>query len=328
MSRVAPILVTQRVPEPALDRLRQIADVDVNPDPDRVWTSDELLAQVPTRRAILAMLTNRIDSRLLDAAPDLEIVANMAVGYDNVDLAAANERGVVVTNTPGVLTETTADLAWALLLAVARRVAEADRFVRAGRWTAWGPMLMLGTDVHGKTLGIVGLGRIGQAVARRAQGFGMRILYHQRRRAPADLEGSLGAQYASLDDLLRAADFVSLHTPLTAETTHLIDRSALEKMKPTAYLINVARGAVVDEAALADALTSHRIAGAGLDVFEHEPDVAPALRTLDNCVSVPHIGSASLETRTRMALIAAENIVAVLSGHPPPNVVNRPRRRA
>lgn len=319
---MAPILVTQRVPDPAIDLLRTAGTVDVNPEADQVWSADELRQQAIGRLAILSMLTNRIDGALLDAAPTVRIVANMAVGFDNVDLPAATARGVMITNTPGVLTETTADLAWALLLAIARRIPEADGFVRQRRWHAWGPMLLLGTDVYGKTLGIVGLGRIGQAVARRAAGFGMRILYTSRTRADRPIERSLGATAVPLHQLLREADFVSLHTPLTPETHHLIGAASLRLMKPSAYLINVARGPIVDELALADALRGGVIAGAALDVFEHEPNVPAALVGLANCVLAPHVGSATLETRTRMALIAAENIVAALAGRRPPNLVN------
>ena len=279
---------------------------------------------------LLCLVTERIDADLLAAAPRLRAVANCAVGYDNIDVAAAAARGIVVTNTPDVLTETSADLAWALLLAAARRIAEGDRFVRSGAWQGWSPDLLLGTDVHGATLGIVGLGRIGAAVARRARGFGMRVLYTQRqrlRRPPA------GARFASLHRLLAQADFVSLHVPLTPATRHLVGARELARMKRTAILVNTSRGQVVDERALVRALASGRIAAAGLDVYEREPEVPAALRALPNVVLTPHIASATTQTRRRMALLAATNLAAALAGHEPPNRVpartttRKPRRR-
>ncbi len=250
------------------------------------------------------------------------MISNYAVGYDNIDVAAATARGILVCNTPGVLTETTADLAWALLMAAARRVVAADGYLRAGKWRSWSPQLMLGQDVHGATLGIVGFGRIGQAVARRAQGFGMRILYHDLERK-AQAEEAVGAEFAGLRDLLRASDFVSVHTPLTEETHHLIGSEELALMKPTAVLINTARGPVVDGGAVAEALRERRIFAAALDVFEREPPAPddPLLK-LDNAVVVPHIASASVATRTRMAMMAAENLLAGLRGERPPHLVN------
>jgi glyoxylate reductase len=272
---------------------------------------------------LLCLLTERVDGDLLAAAPRLRAVANCAVGYDNVDVIAAAARGIVVTNTPDVLTETSADLAWALLLAAARRIAEGDRLVRTGAWRGWSPDLLLGTDVHGATLGIVGLGRIGAAVARRARGFGMRVLYTQRRRlrrAPA------GVRFASLRRLLAQADFVSLHVPLTPTTRHMIGARELAHMKRTAILVNTSRGQVIDERALVRALAAGRIAGAGLDVYESEPEVPAALRALSNVVLAPHIASATRETRRRMAVLAATNLAAALAGCEPPNRV--PARRA
>jgi glyoxylate reductase len=257
-----------------------------------------------------------MDGEVMDAAEDLRVIANMAVGYDNVDVQAAGKRGVVVTNTPGVLDETTADVAFMLLLAAARRLGEGERLVRAGRWEWWGPKLLMGRDVWGKRLGIVGLGRIGQAVARRARGFGMEVLYHNRSRQE-EAERELGARYTDLDDLLRTADFVSIHTPLTPETTHLIGADELDDMKPEAVLVNTSRGPVVDEAALAEALAARRIFAAGLDVYENEPEVHPKLLELENVVLAPHIGSASVETRDKMAALAAENLAAVLRGESP-----------
>lgn len=268
--------------------------------------------------AVVALLTDRIDAAFLERCPSLRIVANVAVGVDNVDLAACAARGVVVTNTPDVLTEATADLAFGLLIAAARRIAEGDRFVRAGAWTGWTPTFFLGRRVHGMTLGLVGLGRIGGAVARRARGFGMHVLYTQRRRLPEHLERALGATWvSSLDDLVPHADAVSIHCPLTPETRHLFDAPRLAKMKPGAILVNTARGPIVDEAALAEALTNGPLAAAGLDVFEEEPNVHPALLARENVVLAPHIGSADGPTRAAMAGLAVENVLSVLRGAPP-----------
>jgi lactate dehydrogenase-like 2-hydroxyacid dehydrogenase len=281
----------------------------------------ELARHVADVEAIIPMGAHPIPESIIAAAPRLRIVAVAAVGYNIVDVAAATRRGILVTNTPGVLTETTADMALALMLGVARRVLESDRFVRAGKWTGVYWSQLMGVDVHGATLGIIGLGRIGQAVARRAGGFGMRVLYHNRKRDP-EAERSVGAEYRSKSELLREADFVVLSIPLTAESRHLIGAAELALMKPTAFLVNVARGPVVDEAALVDALQTKRIAGAGLDVFEEEPKIHPALLGLENVALTPHIGSASRATRLRMATRAAENCVAALEGHRPPNLVN------
>ncbi len=281
----------------------------------------ELARRVADCAAIIPMGAHPIPERVLAAAPRLRIVAVAAVGYNIVDVAAATRRGILVTNAAGVLTDTTADMAWALMLGVARRVPESDRFVRAGKWTGVYWSQLMGADVHGATLGIIGLGRIGQAIARRAQGFGMRVLYHNRKRDP-EAEQAVGAAYRSKADLLREADFVVLSLPLSPETRHLIGAAELALMKPTAFLVNVARGPVVDEAALVEALSTKRIAGAGLDVFEEEPKVHPGLLGLENLVLTPHIGSASGATRLRMASRAAENCVAALEGHRPPNLVN------
>lgn len=316
------IFVTQRIPEPALELLRAVGDVDVNPDPDRVLSRDELIEAVRTHDYLLCLLTNKIDAGVMDANPNLKVIANFAVGFDNIDVAAATARKIPVTNTPGVLTETTADFAWALLMAVARRVVEGDQFMRAGKYKAWGPMLLLGSDVYGKTLGVVGFGRIGRAVARRALGFAMRVLYADATPADAATEQELRATRVDLDTLLRESDFVTLHTPLLPETYHLINAETLAKMKPTAYLINTARGPVVDEKALVAALKTGQIAGAALDVYEHEPACEPELLTMPNVVLAPHIASASLETRTKMACMAAENLIAVVKGERPANLVN------
>jgi glyoxylate reductase len=321
-----PIYVTRRIPEAGLECLRSSgADVEVSPD-DRDLTRDELLGAVRGRDALLTMLADRIDEALLDAAgPQCRCVANYAVGYDNIDVPAATRRSVIVTHTPGVLTETSADTAWALLMSVARRVVEADRFVRSGQWDGWGPLQYLGHDVHGATLGIVGAGRIGSAMARRGFGFGMTVLYVSRSDKP-ELD-KLGARRVELDELLSASDFVALHVPLTDATRHLIGAAQIARMKPSAYLINAARGPVVNEAALVDALRAGRIAGAGFDVYEHEPQLTPGLAALDNVVLLPHLGSATTATRTRMAMLAAGSIVEVLAGRVPANALNPEARR-
>ncbi len=292
------------------------------------WTGEErpsraeFLRRVAGRDALISLLTEKIDGEALDAAgPNLKIVANVAVGFDNIDVPACTERGVAVTNTPGVLDETTADFAWTLLMAVARRLVEGDRLARSGSWTRWNLDQLCGTDVWGKTLGIVGLGRIGRAVARRASGFRMRIIYHSKSRAPAEIEKELNAEYVTRDAVFEQADFVSLHVPLNAATRGLVGPAELAKMKRTAFLINTTRGPVVQEAALVDALERGVIAGAALDVFEREPLIPDGLRR-DNVVLAPHLGSASIETRTRMALIAVDNAIALFSGKRPPTILN------
>jgi glyoxylate reductase len=308
------VLVTREIPEAGL-RLLDGFDVTVLYEcpPER----GELLDAVRGANGVLSTATEKVDGEVMDAAGDgLKVVANMAVGYDNIDVEAARERGVVVTNTPGVLDETTADVAFMLMLAAARRLGEGERLLRAGKWEWWGPKQLRGLDVWGKKLGILGLGRIGRAVARRARGFGMEILYHNRSRKE-DAEKELGARYLELQDLLGESDFISIHTPLTDETRHLIGAKELERMKPGAVLVNTSRGPVVDEGALADALENGRIFAAGLDVYENEPEVHPRLLELENIVLAPHIGSASIETRDRMATLAAENLRAVLRGEQP-----------
>lgn len=270
---------------------------------------------------LLCLLTDRIDADFLDAATSLRGIALMAAGYNNVDLEECTRRRVPVSNTPGVLTDATADLTWALLLAAARRVPEAERFLRAGRFAGWSPTLLPGAAVAGKTLGIVGAGRIGAEVARRGRGFRMRILYSSRRPNP-ELEADLGAEQKPLRELLSESDFVSLHVPLTEETRHLIDRDSFKLMKPEAILVNTSRGQVVDEAALEEALREGIIAGAGLDVYEDEPAVRPGLLEIENAVLLPHIGSATRDSRSRMAAMAAENLIAMLTGGIPPNCLN------
>jgi glyoxylate reductase len=281
---------------------------------DRPATREELLEATSQADALAVTLTERVDAEVLAKAPRLKVVAVYAVGYDNVDIAAATRRGIVVTNTPDVLTETTADLAWALILAVMRRIPEADRLVRDGRWEGWAPTQLLGADVYGKTLGIIGMGRIGRAVARRAEGFGMSVLYHTRHPLQHEEEMKLHATHLPLPQVLQAADIVTIHTPLTDSTQGLIGKAELAMMRRSAYLINTARGAVVDEAALAEALEQGRLAGAGLDVYQHEPRIHPRLLALPNTVLLPHIGSATTGTRVKMGLMVADNITAVLEG--------------
>jgi glyoxylate reductase len=303
---------------------RQLAehfDVEYWTGDDRP-TREEFLNRVAGKDALISLLTEKIDREMLDiAGPNLRIVANVAVGFDNIDVPACTERKVAVTNTPGVLDETTADFAWTLLMAVARRLVEADNMARSGAWKKWNLDQLCGTDVWGKTLGIIGLGRIGRAVARRARGFGMRVLYNSTTRASAEIENELNAQFVSRDAVFEQADFVSLHVPLTAATRGLVGPAELARMKRTAFLINTTRGPVVQEAALIDALERGSIAGAALDVFEREPIIPDGLRR-NNVVLAPHLGSASVETRTRMALIAVENAVAFFAGRRPPTILN------
>ncbi len=320
------ILVTQKVPDPAYPLLEAVGEVEANSEEGAIWSYEELLRRGPGHDYIFCLLTDTIDERLLaacaQAQPRLRLLANMAVGFNNIDLAAATRLGIAVSNTPGVLTDTSADLAFGLLLAVARRIPEAERFLRAGKYSGWGPLLFCGAEVHHATLGLIGMGRIGKAVARRASGFEMRILYHNRQRLSPAEESAYNATYVSLDELLQAADFVSLHAPYNQETHHLIGARELNVMKASAMLINTARGPIVDEKALVQALQTGTIAGAGLDVFEREPAVEPALLTMENVVLLPHIASASLQTRTLMATMAAQNITAHAHGERPPNILN------
>lgn len=309
--------VTNRLPAPAVEMLRQAGEVRLDERETAIPRGD-LLDLVAGADAVLTLLHDRVDAELLEAAgPQLRCVANVAVGYDNVDVAAAAARGVVVTNTPEVLDDATADLTWALLLAATRRVAEGDRLVRSGREWSWGMSFMLGSSLRGKRLGIVGLGGIGRRVAERGRAFGMEIAYHSRRPAPAEVTAALEAERIPLQRLLAESDVVSLHCPLTPETHHLIGTRELEAMKETAVLVNAARGPIVDERALAEALAAGRIAAAGLDVYEREPRVEPRLLELDNVVLAPHLGSATVETRTAMAELAARNAISVLRGQGP-----------
>ncbi len=322
------VLMTQLAPSVAVERLRQAVGqdgvLDINPDSDRIWTKQELLDKLRAKdyNGLFCLLTNPIDAEVMDAAPGLKIVANMAVGYNNVNVAEATRRGIAVSNTPGVLTDTTADFAWALLMSAARRVAEGDRFIREGRFHGWGPLMMIGQDVHGKTLGIIGFGRIGRALAKRATGFEMQVLYYDKHPADPATEEALHARLVTMDELLAQSDYVSIHTDYNPATHHLIGTPELAQMKPTAYLINTSRGACVDEAALVEALKTNKIAGAGLDVFEREPEIHPGLLQLENAVLAPHIASASLDTRNAMGLMAVENIIAMLKGEKPLNIVN------
>jgi glyoxylate reductase len=304
------IFVTRKLPASVIARLESAGEVEIYSG-DGTITAEELRASVRGKHALITMLTEQVDAALLDAATDLKIVANVAVGYNNIDVAAARARGVVVTNTPDVLTESVADFTWALILAITRRLGEGERVIRRGEWKGWAFDYMLGTELRGKQLGLVGLGRIARAVAAKAPAFGMRVAFTSRN---ADLPG---AERMTLDQLLNTSDIVSLHVPLTPETRHLIDRKALTRMKRSAYLVNTARGPVIDEAALAWALQHRLLAGAALDVFENEPAVHPDLLPLENVMLVPHLGSGTTETRTAMAELAVNNVVAVLSGRPP-----------
>jgi glyoxylate reductase len=311
------IVVTRSIPEPALELLREAADVWLSPH-DRPLSREELLQAVAGAQALVTLLHDRIDDAVLDAAgAGLRVVANVAVGYDNVDVEACGRCGIVVTNTPGVLTEATADLAFSLILMATRRLGEGERLIRAGTPWSWSMFFLLGAGLQGKTLGVVGLGQIGQAVARRARAFGMTIVYSDPHRADPAVEASLEATRLPLEELLAVADVVTLHCLLDEATRHLIDAAALTRMKPTAFLVNTSRGPVVDEQALAEALRAGEIAGAGLDVYEREPEVDFRLRELENVVLLPHLGSATVETREAMGVLAARNALAVLRGEQP-----------
>lgn len=312
---MACVLVTKRVYPEAVEFLKQHAEVDYVATDDGL-TPEELIARSRGKQAIVSQLTDRFTAEVLAQLDGVRVISNVAVGFDNIDVAAATRRGILVTNTPDVLTDTTADFAWALMLAAARRIPEAHAFAHSGKWSRWSIDMLVGQDVHHRTLGIFGMGRIGQAVARRAAGFSMRVLYHDS--APANVD----AEFVSKERLLAESDFISLHVPLTAETRHLIAERELRAMKSTAILVNTARGPVIDEAALAHALREKWIAAAGLDVFEREPAIHPELLKCENAVLAPHIGSASVDTRRHMSLLAAENAAAALNGKRPPNVLN------
>lgn len=310
------VLISGSLPDDALRLVPADVEVDRHTGDDPLPKTD-LIARLRGRQGLVCQIVDTVDDEVLGASPDLRVVANVAVGYNNIDVPAARRRGIVVTHTPDVLTETTADFTWALLLATARRIVEADQYARSGRWKRWEWSLLWGMDVHGKTLGILGFGRIGRAVARRALGFSMRVLYHDAVRAEVGVERELRATYTDRETLLRDSDFVTVHTPLLPDTRHLIDERTLRTMKRTAILVNAARGPIVDEKALARALAEGWIAGAGLDVFEGEPGIDPGLLARSDVVLAPHIASASRETRVAMATLAVRNCLAVLEGKPP-----------
>ncbi len=301
--------------------LNEHFEVDYWREPGRP-SRDELLKRVADKDALVCLLTEKINDELLDRAPRLRIVANVAVGFDNIDVAACTRRKIVATNTPGVLDETTADFAWTLLMAIARRVLEGDQLTRSEKWPGWNLYQLCGADVWGKTLGLVGFGRIGKAVARRASGFLMKVIYSDSIQAPAEVEKQLNVEYRPLDQLLAEADFISVHVPLLPETRHLLSAPQFEKMKRTAYIINTSRGPVIDEAALVAALAAKKLAGAALDVYENEPQIHPGLLKRSDVILAPHIASASIETRTKMALMAAENVLTLFAGGRPANALN------
>ena len=313
------LFITRYIPEEAIKRLEEVFEVEIFPE-NRAITHEELKEKVKDIDALICLLTDNIDHEIIEAASNLKCISVYAVGYNNIDVETATKHSIVICNTPGVLTETTADLAWALIMSCARRIVEADRFVREGKFQGWEPMLMLGNDIFGKTLGIIGMGRIGRAVAHRALGFDMKVIYYDPQVDPE----SLPSDYVSVDltTLCQNSDFISIHTPLTPETRHLIGEKEFNLMKPTAILINTARGPIIDEQTLISALKEHKIAGAGLDVYENEPVIPEELIKLSNVILLPHIGSASYETRTKMALLAAENAIAVIEGKNPPARVN------
>ncbi len=314
------ILVTRRIPEAGVKKLKEAFDVEVSPF-DRDLTPDEIITMATDSQGMVSMITNTIDRGIIEHLTDIRIIANYAVGFNNIDIEYAKEKGIVVTNTPGVLTEVTADIAMALILCVARRIVEGDRLVRKGGFKGFYPTFFLGIELQKKVLGIYGMGRIGKAVAKRAINFGLKIIYHN---TIAFREGSIGfpAQYVSFDELLKESDFLSIHAPLTSETRHRFTKEEFKKMKNQAYLINAARGPLVKEEDLAYALKEGWIAGAGLDVYEFEPEIHPDIITLDNVVLLPHIGSAASEVRERMAMIATDNLIEFFKGKPPPNRVN------
>lgn len=317
------VLITRKVFPQIIERLTPLCDLTMN-DSDEIKNASELASMMAPMDGVMTSITEKIDAALLDRCPRLKVVSNIATGYSNIDVKACSEHGVMVTNTPGVLEDTTADLTFALLLAAARRVTEAEAWLRAGEWKkGFALQQLLGCDVHHATLGIIGMGSIGQAIARRARGFDMQVIYNNRKRLDATVEQEFGASYADMLDLLRCADFVVAMVPYSVETHHLIGEREIGFMKPTAILINSARGGVVDDVALIEALKAGRIAGAGLDVFENEPRLNPGYLQLRNVVLTPHIGSATLATRMKMATLAAENLSAALAGNVPPNLVNK-----
>ncbi|MBL7100615.1 MAG: D-glycerate dehydrogenase [Nanoarchaeota archaeon] len=315
------ILVTRRIPNEGIKLLEEKFELDINEE-DRVLTKEEIIERLKDKDAMLCLLTDTIDKEIIQAYPKLKVISNYAVGFNNIDVEAATEKGIPVTNTPGVLTETTADLAFTLLTAIARRIVESDKYARQGKFKGWAPMMLLGQDIYKKKLGIIGLGRIGHAIAKRAhKGFDMKILYTDLQK-DEEFEKEYDASFLTKEELLKQADFVSLHVPLTEETKHLIAEKELEMMKETAYLINTSRGLIIKEEALVNALKEKKIAGAALDVFEEEPKIHQGLKELDNAIIVPHIGSASKETRGKMAEMAAKNLINIFEGKKPLSIVN------
>lgn len=317
--RIKKVLVTRRIPNEGISKLREHFDVEVN-ELDRKLTYEELKEKVKGKDGVLCQLADKIDGELMDIEPSVKIFANYAVGYNNMDVDAAKKRNIYLSNTPDVLTDVTADFAWALLFAAARRVVEGDKYIREGKFVGWFPQLILGKEISGKTLGIIGAGRIGRTFATRGKAFNMKIMYYSRSRKE-EFEKETGAEFAALEEVLRKSDYISLHTPLTKETIHMISDKEFDMMKDTAILINTSRGPVVDEKALVRALSEKKIWGAGLDVFEKEPDVEEGLKSLNNVVLCPHIGSATEETRVKMAVMAADNIIDALNGKVPPNCI-------
>ena len=315
------VLVTKRIYPSAVEYLREHVDTDYH-ESDEGYDALQLLEHLAGKQAVVSQLTDKFSADVLSALPELKVISNVAVGFDNIDIAAATQRRIVVTNTPEVLTDTTADFAFTLLMATARRLVEADKYLRAGKWTQWRIDLLTGHDIHHATLGILGMGRIGQTLARRARGFEMRVIYSDVQRAAPEIERELQLDYMPFDAVLEQSDFISVHVPLLPATRHLLGAAQFARMKKSAILINTSRGPVVDEAALADALAAGEIAGAGLDVFEREPHVEPRLLDMENVVLAPHIASASVDTRTKMCMMAAQNCVAALAGDRPPNLVN------
>ncbi len=316
------ILVTRQAFPEIIDWLRERFEVEHNQETDEQWSQDEFRRRLAGMDGALTAGNDRVDAPLLDALPQLRAVCNMTVGFNNFNLADMTSRGVIATNTSGTLDETTADMAWALMLAAARRVTESERWLRAGHWKGWKNSQFLGQDVHGATLGIVGMGNIGRAVARRARGFSMKVIYNNRNRVSPEIERELGVSYMGLDELLAQSDFVSVHVPYYPEAHHLIDARRIALLKPTAIVVNTARGGIIDDAALIEALKAGRIAGAGLDVFEGEPAFNPGFTSLDNVALAPHIGSATRATRMRMWKLGADNLVSALAGERPPNLLN------
>ncbi len=310
------VLLTRQLPEVAIEKLEANVDLEIFPY-DRAMTPEELKEKMVDKEGLLCLLTDTISLDLMDAAPKLKGVSNYAVGYNNIDIAAAAERNIIVTNTPDVLTETTADLTFGLMLMTARRVLEAGDLLRSGNWKGWSPMQFMGTDIHGSTLGIIGMGRIGKALTKRARGFDMEVIYWNRTRLTVREEKKLGLRYVKFNEVLLQSDFISLNVAYNEETHHLIDGAALQKMKQSAFFINTSRGGTIDEEALLEALENNKIAGAGLDVFENEPNINPRFFKLKNAVILPHIASASVATREKMAMVAVDNLLAVLAGKKP-----------